>query len=481
MYAARDRNVYPRLSGGSVDAAALDPKHFARGRSYVNEIYDALILGAGPAGSTAALALARKGLRALVIDRATFPHFHIGESLLPRNFQLIEDLGLAERAAQLPQTPKYGADFITGHGGDGGSIWFRDGLVSGSDHAINLERGPFDAMLLDAAREAGAEVIEGVAVRGFPRLSDGDVAVELSDGRTIAGRWLIDASGQSTLVGKHLGLRRVLPHLKKVAYFGHFTNVQRSPGVEGGFIRIVMCEEGWFWLIPLDEERTSIGLVLDAGRAREAGVAPDRMLAWGIERSPLVARWTANAESPTNNGIIADFSYRCAPYAGPGYFLVGDAATFVDPIFSTGVCLAMMSAVHAAEEIAGLLAGAPAKPARRRYIRYVEGSSTAFFRMVDLFYDPAFRDLFMSGQGPLQIHRAIISLLAGEVFPRPAFSIRWRLRLFDFFCFAQRLFPFQPRRERWSLLAGAVVGAKGVVSASAAAPSREDSPLPPTP
>lgn len=455
------RKLTPRLS--IRNTCAVTPPD-------ANETYDAVILGAGPAGSTAALTLARRGLRAVVVDRTRFPHFHIGESLLPRNFQLLADLGLSERLAKLPQTEKYGADFVTGHGRDGGSIRFADGLVGGSDHAVNLERGPFDKMLLDAAREAGAEVIEGSAVRGFPRLADGNVAVELDDGRTLAGRWLIDASGQSTLVGKHLGLRRVLPHLKKVAYFGHFTNVERSPGIEGGYIRIVMCEEGWFWLIPLDEERTSIGLVLEAGRAREAGVVAERMLAWGIERCPLVARWTEKAESPTNNGIIADFSYRCAPYAGPGYFLVGDAATFVDPIFSTGVCLAMMSAVRAADEVAGLLAGAKPDAARRRYVRYVEGSSSAFFRMVDLFYDPAFRDLFISGKGPLQIHRAIISLLAGEVFPRPAFSVRWRLRLFDLFCFAQRLFPFQPRRERWSLLSQSVVGAKGRAQTAVSAP-----------
>ena len=418
--------------------------------------YDVLVIGGGPGGSTAALCLAREGLRVALVDRLSFPHFHIGESLLPRNFELLQALGLEGKLAALPHVPKYGAEFVMGHGQGGGSIRFADGLVPGRDHAVNLERAPFDAMLLKTAREAGVEVIEGAAVRSFPSLSDGDVRAVLDNGREMSARFLIDASGQSTVVGKHLGLRKMLPDLKKAAYFGHFVGALRPPGEAGGYIRIVMCVEGWFWLIPLDETRTSIGLVMDAELARGVGLPANRMLAWGIARCPLVAEVVANAVAPDKNEVLADFSYRCAPYAGPGYFLVGDAATFVDPIFSTGVCLAMMSAVEASQGIAAILQGASPSRVRKDYIRFIEGSTSAFFGLVRMFYRPYFRELLLEAQGPLAVHRAIISLLAGEVFPRPAFGVRWRIGFMRLMAWMQRRIPIAPRKERWSLLAAEV-------------------------
>src|SRR4029079_8756753 len=138
---------------------------------------------------------------------------------------------------------------------------------------------------------------------------------------------------------------------------------------------IVVCKEGWFWLIPLDERRTSIGIVLDDRVARQLDVPPGERLAWAIARCPVVAERTAHAVFPETNYVAADFSYRCAPYAGPGHFLVGDAATFVDPIFSTGVCLGMMSAAEAARGVAGLIRGElKADDVRRRHIRFIEGS-----------------------------------------------------------------------------------------------------------
>jgi flavin-dependent dehydrogenase len=256
------------------------------------------------------------------------------------------------------------------------------------------------------------------------------------------------------VLGKHLGLRRVLPDLKKVAYFGHFHHVERPSGLEGGYIRIAMCDEGWFWLIPIDDERTSIGLVLDAQFAKTTGVPPNQMLAWAIARCPYVERLCRNATFPQENGTIADFSYRCEPYAGPGYFLIGDAATFIDPIFSTGVCLAMMCAVEVADGIAAMIAGA-AQPekVRKRYVRYVDGCSAAFFRMVRMFYRPAFRDVLLETDAPLGVRGAVISLLAGEVFPRPAWSIRWRLAIFLTFVRLQPFWAVAPRKRRWSLLA----------------------------
>ncbi|MFP5289304.1 MAG: NAD(P)/FAD-dependent oxidoreductase [Thermoanaerobaculia bacterium] len=306
-------------------------------------------------------------------------------------------------------------------------------------------------MLLDKAREAGAEVREECSVRKILRLEDGRVEAETEAG-PVSARFLIDATGQSTFLGKHLDLRQVLPDHRKVAYFDHFEGVARRCGPEGGFIVIVICDEGWFWLIPLDETRTSVGVVMDAEAAKRLGVPPERMLAWAIERCPAVRERMEAAVSLGEHRVLADFSYRCPPYAGPGYFLVGDAALFVDPIFSTGVCMGMMSAVEAAKGISALLHGASPERVRRRYTRYVDGSSSVFFRLIDGYYQHSFRELFLNGQGPLRVHQAALSVLAGYVFPRPSFALRWRLRLLWLFVRLNRFVPLVPRRQRFSLL-----------------------------
>jgi hypothetical protein len=215
-----------------------------------------------------------------------------------------------------------------------------------------------------------------------------------------------------------------------------------------------MCEEGWFWLIPIGKGRTSIGMVTDADLAKKTGAPANRMLAWGMARCPAVMQRAANATGPETNQIISNFSYSCRPFAGPGYFLLGDAATFLDPIFSSGVCLGMLSGREAATHVQSILAGkASPAAARRRYIGFVERGTGVFFRLINQYYLHSFRELFLNGTGPLRVHSAVLSVLAGQVFPKIPWKLRWRLWLFGALLHLNRLVPLVPRRKPFSLLA----------------------------
>lgn len=420
---------------------------------------DVVIIGGGPGGATAAIALARRGCRVVVLEKAPFPRFHIGESLVPHTYALLRQLGLERAALAIPHMPKLGAEFAMGDAAADSTsrFTFDQGYIPGSE-TLNVERAAFDAMLLNQARAAGAEVREGAgaAVKRIARLTDGDVALATQDGREVTGRFLIDASGQGTVVARHLGTRQPMPDrcFQKVAYFAHFENVSRLPGKEEGHPAIVMCEEGWFWIINIDAKRTSVGMVLDAEVARASGVPADRMLAWGVARCPLVRERMTGSSGPERNEVIANFSYRCRPCAGEGYYLVGDAAAFIDPIFSTGVYVATVGALKAADSIAAVLEGkSTAARARRRYVRFLEGGTNVFFRLIRQYYDHSFRELFLNGTGPQEMHRAVLAALAGHVFPRPVWALRWRLAMFNACVFLNRWLPLVPRRRRVSLLA----------------------------
>jgi flavin-dependent dehydrogenase len=409
--------------------------------------FDTIIVGGGPGGSTTGAMLARAGQRVLILEKTTFPRFHIGESLLPFGNDALKESGVWPKVQAAGFMPKFGAEFAVGNCSKFQRFWFVNGLVSGYGQTFQVERSKYDQLLLDHAAECGCAVRQNSAAKSVALDNDG-ATLSYSDAHgthEVRSRWLVDASGRDAFVGRALNVPKQEMDLpKRIAVFAHFEGAFRNEGDAAGHITIVRIDDGWFWLIPLDARKTSVGLVRMLDGFKRTGLSPEECFERAVAESSELSMRMKNAQRVGEFYTTSDYTYSYATLAQARMLMVGDAGAFIDPIFSSGVFIATKTGLQSARLILNADAEGRALTAReqRDYTRSVHRVRNIYLRMIRVFYDNASYAVFMQPQTRFRLVQTVNSILAGNTERR--FSMWWRVELFHLFCKLQRHFPVVP-------------------------------------
>ncbi len=382
---------------------------------------DVLVVGGGPAGSTISALLAERGRDVVMMEKAHHPRFHIGESLLPANVALFDKLGVRDQVERIGM-PKYGVEFVSPDHPKPASVEFAEAWDKTMPYAWQVRRADLDDILFRNAARKGARTLEGYRVRDVAFDDAGaTVNVELDDGakQTWRTRFLVDASGRDTLLANHFKCKQKNERHNSSAIYGHFTGATRLEGKMEGNITIFWFAHGWFWFIPLADGTTSVGAVCWPYYLKSRGgkpmaeffhdtIASCKGLAERLEGATLVA----DEVHATGN-----YSYSSAISSGERFLMLGDAYAFIDPVFSSGVFLAMQGGFEAMPVVEATL-DMPSRAAalRKHFDARVRFGPREFSWFIYRVTNPTMRELFMEPQNPMRVKEALLSLLAGDIY-----------------------------------------------------------------